>query len=249
MENCKIILGLDISTKTIGVTLFADDGSDYGKVLKMSHISPKVGKGISKTESLFLKKKIFQNEFIANYKDYNISRVIIEAPLLRSQNINTVATLLKFNGMISDCIYTELGIVPDYISSYDARRYAFPELMSIRKFNKKGEKYDKKHYLSALKKNQLTLFGNYPWDISKKELLLGNISEIYPNIEFILDKYGNLVEENFDGTDSLVAILGQLSMDKNKDNEFKIIDFKEDSNKITYIVSFGDKKFEKMLEI
>jgi hypothetical protein len=67
-------------------------------------------------------------EFIEKYKDIGIDHVIIEEPLISSNNSITVSTLLRFNGMISDCIYNVLGIVPDYISSYDARKYSFPDL-------------------------------------------------------------------------------------------------------------------------
>jgi hypothetical protein len=50
--------------------------------------------------------------------------VVIEEPLLQSNNVNTVATLLRFNGMISKSVFDTLG-VPDFISSYDARKYSF----------------------------------------------------------------------------------------------------------------------------
>jgi len=247
----EIILGLDISTKTIGVTLFKNDGSEHGKIIKMSHISPSVKNSLPKIEQLFLKKKIFKTEFLTQYKELGINRVIIEAPLVRSQNVNTVAILLQFNGMISDCVYEELGIVPEYISSYDARRYAFPELMSIRKYNKKGELYDIKHLKKALKDNKLVLFGNYPWDIDKKQILLSNVAEIYKNIEFIFDKYDNLKPENFDATDSLVAILGKLTYDKYSKEDFKIDDFyiNEVKNEINYYLHFGDKKYSKTLTL
>jgi hypothetical protein len=56
-------------------------------------------------------------------------------PLLQSNNVNTVATFIRF-GMISKSVFDTLGVVPDFISSYDARKYSFPELMSVRKFKK-----------------------------------------------------------------------------------------------------------------
>ena len=247
----EIILGLDISTKTIGVTLFKNDESEHGEIIKMSHISPSVKNKLPKIEQLFLKKKIFKNEFLNQYKTIGINRVIIEAPLLRSQNVNTIATLLQFNGMISDCVYEELGIVPEYISSYDARRYAFPDLMSVRKYNKKGEIYDLKHFKKAIKENNLVLFGNYPWDIDKKQILLSKVADIYKNIEFIFDKYDNLKQENFDATDSLVAILGKLSYDKYSKCDFVIDDsfINEDKKEIKHILHFGDKEYTKILAL
>ena len=139
----KIAMGLDVSTSTIGVCIVLDDGSDYGKILELTHISPKIPSKIKGIESLFIKKKIFE-EFIVKFKDFGIDEVVIEEPLLRSNNVNTVGTLLRFNGMISDCVYNILGIVPHYISSYDARKYSFPTLMSIRKYGKDEKQYDYK---------------------------------------------------------------------------------------------------------
>ena len=131
----KIALGLDVSTTTIGICLLLEDDSDYGKIIELTHIAPKVSSKIKGIEQLFLKKKIFE-EFIKKYKNFNIDTVVIEEPLLRSNNANTVSTLLRFNGMISECVYNTWGIVPEYISSYDARKYAFPELMTVRKYGK-----------------------------------------------------------------------------------------------------------------
>ena len=53
--------------------------------------------------------------------------------------------------MVSRAIYETLNIIPEYISSYDARCYGFPELMAIRTINKKGEAYTEKEI--AKKKN------------------------------------------------------------------------------------------------
>ena len=140
-NNHPILMGLDISTQCIGICLLEDDGSEYGKVIELTHISPKVSNKVKGIEQLFLKKKIFE-EFVLKYKDFGIDEVIIEEPLMRSNNVLTVSTLLRFNGMVSDCVYNILGIVPNYISSYDAREYSFPELMSIRKYGKDEKQYE-----------------------------------------------------------------------------------------------------------
>jgi hypothetical protein len=138
------ILGLDVSTKTIGISLFEDKG-DSGKLQMLTHITPKVKpKPKDNIELLIKKAQIFQNEFLEKYSDIEIDRVIIEEPLVRSNNVNTVATLLRFNGMICRSVYEVLNIIPEFISSYDARKFAFPELMDIRKINKKGEPYTEK---------------------------------------------------------------------------------------------------------
>ena len=169
-RNIRIILGIDISTACLGVSLAKYDGKEI-EILKISHVKPKISKKIKGTEALFLKAKQFKEQFIEKYKDIGLTDIVIEEPLPNSQNNNTVTTLLRFNGMISQSIYEATGIVPKYISSYDARKYAFPELMAVRKFNKKGEQYDEKKIKRALKNNELVLFGNYPWDCQKKNIL------------------------------------------------------------------------------
>ena len=65
----KIVMGLDISTTCIGVCILEDDGSEYGKVLELTHISPKVPRKIKGIKSLFLKKQIFKDEFLTKWKN------------------------------------------------------------------------------------------------------------------------------------------------------------------------------------
>lgn len=96
-----MILGLDVSTKTIGIALFEDLG-ERGKLKLLHHVSPKIKpKPKDKLQELFEKARAFEEEFLNKYADVGITRVIIEEPLLRSNNVNTVATLLRFNGMVS----------------------------------------------------------------------------------------------------------------------------------------------------
>ena len=120
----RYILGLDISTACIGVSLVKDDGKSVPEILYLGHKTPKIPRKIKGIEALFLRKQIFEDEFIKNItSSYTITDVVIEEPLLSSNNVNTVATLLRFNGMISEAIYRNIGIVPSFISSYDARLY------------------------------------------------------------------------------------------------------------------------------
>lgn len=213
VEGKRFMLGLDVSSKTIGICLLEDDGSEYGKVVELTHISPKVSSKVKGIEQLFLKKRIF-GEWLSEYKGFGIKTVVIEEPLLKSNNVFTVSTLLRFNGMISDCIYETLGIVPEYISSYDARAYCFPELMSIRKFGKDGSPYAYQKVRKSIKDCSLTLFGSYPWEIDKKSVLHGKVSDRFPDIEWMLDKKGELKKENFDAVDSYVALAGWLNRER-----------------------------------
>ena len=58
MEQNRVILGLDVSTACIGVSLVWDKGEGKPEILKITHISPKVPSKIKGIESLFIKKKI-----------------------------------------------------------------------------------------------------------------------------------------------------------------------------------------------
>jgi hypothetical protein len=200
------ILGLDVSTKTIGISLFEDKG-DSGKLQMLTHITPKVKpKPKDNIELLIKKAQIFQNEFLEKYSDIEIDRVIIEEPLVRSNNVNTVATLLRFNGMICRSVYEVLNIIPEFISSYDDRKFAFPELMDIRKINKKGEPYTEKE----IERKQPVLFGGHSFDVDKKQIIWEKVNEREPQIVWVYDKHQRLSKENFDMTDAYACVLGQM---------------------------------------
>ncbi len=206
------ILGLDVSTKTIGIALFENNGSN-GKLQLLTHITPKVKpKPDNNIELLMKKARIFESDFLEKYGGIDIDRVIIEEPLLRSNNVNTVATLLRFNGMICKSIYESLNVVPEFISSYDARKYAFPELMGIRKMKKNGEEYTKKE----IEKKNPVLFGEHPYDVDKKMLIFNKVNEKEPQIVWIYNKHNSLAKENFDMTDAYAAVLGFMK----KNNEW-----------------------------
>lgn len=254
-ENIRIILGIDISTACLGVSLVKYNGENM-EILKISHVKPKVPKKIKGTESLFLKAKIFKEQFIEAYKDIGLTDVIIEEPLPNSQNNNTVTTLLRFNGMISQSVYETTGIIPKFISSFDARKYGFPELMAIRRYNKKEEQYDISKIRKAIKDNDLVLFGEYPFSCQKKYILWNKISEMFPDIEWSYNKKGELKTENFDASDSLVCVLGYLNKEKYENTKPQIIDYKEENiiykkyiniNRIKYKVNFCGKTFEKII--
>jgi len=200
------ILGLDVSTKTIGISLFEDLG-DSGKLQLLTHITPKVKPNPKDNIELLIKKvQIFQFEFLEKYSDIDITRVIIEEPLVSSNNVNTVATLLRFNGMICRSVYEVLNITPEFISSYEARKFAFPELMDNRKTNKKGELYSEKE----IEKKQPVLFGGYEYDVDKKLVIWEKVNEREPQIVWMYDKHQRLSKENYDMTDAYACVLGKL---------------------------------------
>jgi RNase H-fold protein (predicted Holliday junction resolvase) len=184
------LLGLDVSTKTIGISLF----NNKGELLELTHISPKAKpEPKTKTEELIKKADLFY-DFIQKYKTLNIKHVVIEEPLLRSNNVNTVGTLLRFNGMITKICYDVIGVVPEYISTYEARKYAFPEFMQPGSTGKP------------------VLFGGLPKDVDKKKLIWDRVSKREPQINWLLDKKGQLKKENFDMSDSYTVMLAFAHM-------------------------------------
>jgi len=192
------ILGLDVSTKTIGMALFEADG----KLLELTHITPKIKpQPETKLEELFKKVDAFER-LITRYIELDIEKVVIEEPLLSSNNVYTVATLLKFNGMISKVVSEVLNVIPEFISSNDSRRYAFPELVQKRTSKKDGTQLTEKQ----IEKNTPVLFGSYAFDIDKKQVIWDKVANLEPQIVWEYDKNQKLKKENFDMTDAYACV-------------------------------------------
>lgn len=207
IKEDEYILALDVSTTTIGIALFKDLG-DKGELKIITHVSPKVKpQPESKMEELFKKVELFENEFLFKYKNFGIKHIVIEEPLLQSNNVYTVATLLRFNGMISKSVYDTLGVVPEFISSYDARKFGYPEIMGKRKFKKNGTPLPEKQIAKA----EPVLFGAYPFDVDKKMIIWEKVADECPTIQWFYDKKNKLVKESFDCSDAYVAGVGYMN--------------------------------------
>jgi hypothetical protein len=193
LKNSPKVLGLDISTKTIGWALFDLNNQN---LLELTHISPVIKpKPKDKVEELMYKVDAFE-EKLKKYVDLGITKVIIEEPLLNSNNVWTVGTLLRYNSMISRSIYNILGIVPNYISTYNSRKYAWPELV---KENDKGKR---------------VLFGGLPKTIDKKEIIWKKVSETEPQIVWLYTRNNTLKKECFDQADAYTCVLGYMKKEK-----------------------------------
>lgn len=255
----ELILGLDISTKCIGLTLAKNDDGIIS-IIQVTYFKMPDKKNINHLEQLFYKSDYF-TEILENYKDLSrfgvydkITNVIIEEPLISSNNSITVGTLMRFNGMISQSAYRILGVVPEFISSYDARRYSFPDLISVRKYKKNGEIYPLKKILNSLKNNELVLFGGYDWNCDKKMILWNKISEIFSEIKWEYNKKGELKKENFDASDSLICIIGWVRKQLYSNTEKpKVLCYDMHSNDnftyIQYKILVNGIKINKSIEI
>ncbi len=262
----SLILGLDISTACIGISIIYDDGVNEPLIELISHVSPKVGKEIKGIEALILRKEIFEESFLCKMDDIlkeikaplkKITEVVIESPMIYASggsNAETVATLLQFNGILSDSIYRTLHIVPSYVSSYDARMRSFPQLLAIRKYNKKGLVYPLSHIKKDIRDNHLILFGSYPFDCDKKLIMMNCVSEKYPNIPWIYNKKGELKKENYDSCDALVCALAYSNEKRYGELKPEIVDSEIVENEKGTFISYtlkvwDDIYFDKKIEI
>lgn len=191
--NTPKVLGLDVSTRTIGCALFEIPTQ---QLLELTHISPQP-KPIpeNKIEELLIKSSVFRKKLL-NYQNLGITKVIIEEPLLNSNNLYTIGTLIRYNTLICKEIYDVLGVVPEFISTYNSRKYAFPELV---RENDKG-----KH----------VLFGGLPKDIDKKMVIWELVSKREPQIHWLYTKKNTLKKENFDQSDAYCCVLGYMKKEK-----------------------------------
>ena len=185
------VLGLDVSTKTIGWSLF---DIETGNLLELTHISPVPKPKVeNKIEELLLKGQIFREKLLS-YKELGIQYVVIEEPLLNSNNVYTVSTLMRFNTLICKEVYDVLGVVPEFISTYNSRKFAFP------------------HLVQPNDKDKYVLFGGMPKNIDKKVVIWELIAKREPQINWLYTKNNTLKKENFDQTDAYCAALGYMKM-------------------------------------
>lgn len=195
MKNNKLntpkVLGLDVSTRTIGWALF---DMKTQELLELTHISPRPKiTSENKIEELLSKAEVFKSKLV-EYNNLGITKVIIEEPLLNSNNIYTVQTLLRYNSFITKNIYDVLGVVPEFISTYNSRKFAFPPLLQL---NDKGK---------------MVLFGGLPKDADKKQIIWDLVAKREPQITWQYTKNNTLKKENFDMTDSYTCVLGFMKM-------------------------------------
>ena len=191
IKNSPKVLGLDISTKTIGWALFDIKTQE---LLELTHVSPRPKNKDTeenKMLELILKSEVFKTK-LDDYKKLGIVSVIIEEPLLNSNNVYTIQTLLRFNTLICKTIYDILGIVPEFISTYNSRKFAFPELV---------QENDKKKHV---------LFGGLPKDIDKKMVIWELVAKKEPQIQWQYTRNNTLKKENFDQTDAYACVLGYM---------------------------------------
>lgn len=195
MENQKYILGLDISTSTIGICLFEDLGTQ-GKLIKLTHLEPKINP-IPPTQLERLKDKADMciEKIIEMFKDYYITRIVVEEPLFNSINQKIALTLEMFNEYITSKLGLHFGLKVSYITVHQSRKFGLPELLS-----KKG----------SLMSDFPSKIAGLPKTKWQKFLIMYLVSQRFKGIKWILNSKLQICKKNFDRADSIVTTLGYM---------------------------------------
>lgn len=188
------ILGLDISTSTVGISCFNLNGD----LVELNHVSPiiKNYKGL-KHDELFDKSILISQYLANNYDTSHIDKIIIESPLISSKQFDTAALLNYFAGMVFANLKKQYPYSNfDYITVDEARRFGLPELVGG--------------------KNK-SLFGNFPKKFNgieitdlKKMVVLSSIAQRFPDVVWLLNNNLTIDKKNFDRADSIVVVLGYM---------------------------------------
>lgn len=113
-----MILGLDISTSITGYTILDDNGI----VLECSYID------LKKFKNVYDKAAFSKDKIEKLFNKFNIKKVYIEESLqmfsMGKSSAKTLASLTKFNGIISWIIFNHFNIKPIHIAAITARKKA-----------------------------------------------------------------------------------------------------------------------------
>jgi len=111
-----MFLGLDISTSITGFTLLGDSGD----VILCDCII------LKKYNNVFDKARAVEQELQKLFLQYKIEQVWIEESLQMfssgMSSAKTLATLTKFNGIVSWITWDKFQIIPEYIAAVSARK-------------------------------------------------------------------------------------------------------------------------------
>lgn len=118
-------LGLDISTTTIGISLFNGDG----ELMELTYVK------FNSKQTIFEKFESFVNQ-IKHLENQKLTHIAIEEPLKKFKgkfsNANTIAVLNFFNGMISGYLYDKFKIEPIHYNVNTVRATIFPDIKNIK---------------------------------------------------------------------------------------------------------------------
>ena len=125
-----MILGLDISTSITGFAVIAEDELVFYDSIDLRKHKDAFDKAIALKEKLMDLFEVYQcdQEFKFSWGDseFPIEQIYIEQPFTffnsGGSSAKTMATLQKFNGIISWIIYDLFEIKPQYVTAMEARK-------------------------------------------------------------------------------------------------------------------------------
>jgi hypothetical protein len=176
-------LSLDLSTSCTGVCITDKEA----KIVRKEAIVLSKIKG----DDAFWAKADRMKEYLRDLQ--GIENIIIEEPMFNGPNQFTTNLLIRFNGVVSYICREELGITPTYLSVHEVRKTVCPEF--IKRETKKGKIVE-------------TFF--MPKGLDKKLYIFNKIKAWFPELEWELNKKGDLKPENLDISDSIAVNLAYL---------------------------------------
>ncbi|MCD8207342.1 MAG: hypothetical protein LUD72_05355 [Bacteroidales bacterium] len=208
-------------------------------------------------QSLLLKSDQFKSGFVGKLEGGDITDVVMEIPSLSPKyNNGNTGDLLLLGGMIMRTIHDTLGLFPVVMTSQEARMWVFPELLAVRKYRKDRE-CTREEIRQMLYNHKIELYGDYPHDCRKKDIVWNKVMEMCPDVKWLYDKKGNLKKENYSACDSLVCALAYVYKNLRTDGNPRVSQWREDTiiengvekPQFTYIIEFGDVLYEKTVTL
>lgn len=176
------IIGLDISTTTIGITIM----NESGQLATMTYIKPPKSNKKNGEINIYDKVEYTVQQIKEVAEQYNIKYIFIEDPLKNGNNVNTTVLLAKFNFMVAQKMRDLFKITPIHITVHDVRKHYFPEYVTTKKV-----KGGIKETLS------------FPKNTDKKVVIFNKVNEEI-KYNWVMNKKGEIAEENYDMTDSYI---------------------------------------------
>jgi len=185
-----MILGLDISTSCIGMSLYEENGT----ILVIDHLEIKPDKNKEHSTRYIYKGLAFKRKIEEYYNKYGekITNIFVEAPLESSNNQMTVIKLAEMNAVCCYIIKDVFKIEPTLITVSKARAYFLPEYSNTKKikvYNNDFTSFIAENNIKITKKD-IELIKKLKLTEKDLEETLKNISEKYNiNMEYIPNPY------------------------------------------------------------
>jgi len=116
LRKIPMILGLDISTTTIGYTLL----NKHGNLVKMGFVKPKGDNLFEKAHTAFVDTVTELGDFVVP------SRIIAEKPAIMFQqgksSAQTISLVLRFNGAYLYALWSNFLVTPEEVMATTARK-------------------------------------------------------------------------------------------------------------------------------